>query len=97
MDQLSRLQNWYAAQCNGTWEHSFGVKIDTLDNPGWRLHVDLTGTELQDRSFTTVNRGESADETSWLHCKIESGTFHAAGGIANLPEMLDVFLAWAGY
>ncbi|GHB54781.1 hypothetical protein GCM10010331_48120 [Streptomyces xanthochromogenes] len=32
---LDRLQSWYSAQCNGDWEHEWGIKIDTLDNPGW--------------------------------------------------------------
>jgi len=25
------LQDWYLAQCNGDWEHEFGIKIDTLE------------------------------------------------------------------
>ena len=40
---FQRLQKWYKSQCNGDWEHSFGIKIETLDNPGWieigRAHV----------------------------------------------------------
>ena len=43
MDELQLLQEWYVAQCDGDWEHSYGVKIDTLDNPGWSLKVDLVG------------------------------------------------------
>ena len=41
---LQRLEQWFAARCNGDWEHASGVTIETLDNPGWRLWVDLTGT-----------------------------------------------------
>ncbi|MFE2849501.1 Imm53 family immunity protein, partial [Streptomyces scopuliridis] len=32
---LDWLQNWYTQQCDGDWEHEWGVKIATLDNPGW--------------------------------------------------------------
>jgi hypothetical protein len=32
---LSRLSTWYQSQCDERWEHSFGLKIETLDNPGW--------------------------------------------------------------
>ncbi|MFD5200063.1 Imm53 family immunity protein [Streptomyces sp. NPDC058375] len=28
------LQGWYSAQCNEDWEHEWGGKIETLDNPG---------------------------------------------------------------
>jgi len=31
---LQFLQEWYLEQCNGDWEHEFGIKIETLDNPG---------------------------------------------------------------
>jgi hypothetical protein len=33
--RLNELQVWYGAQCNGSWEHTYGIKIETLDNPGW--------------------------------------------------------------
>ena len=29
------LQGWYMAHCDDDWEHSFGVTIETIDNPGW--------------------------------------------------------------
>jgi hypothetical protein len=31
---LPWLQGWYATQCDGDWEHEYGVSIETLDNPG---------------------------------------------------------------
>ena len=95
MDHLSRLRNWYAAQCDGDWEHSYGIKIDTLDNPGWTLTIDLADTELQSKSFDPILRGNSEDDIEWLHCKVESNKFQAAGGVPNLPDMLEAFLSWA--
>ena len=41
------IQEWFFSQCNDVWEHSYGIKIDTLDNPGWSVLVDLHGTELE--------------------------------------------------
>ena len=48
MNQLTWLQSWFLEQCDGEWEHSYGVRVDTLDNPGWSLEIDLAGTALQD-------------------------------------------------
>jgi hypothetical protein len=48
---LSRLSLWYVGQCNGDWEHDSGVKIDTLDNPGWRITISLNSTVLENESF----------------------------------------------
>jgi len=91
---LQRLQEWYKAQCNGDWEHSDGVKLDTLDNPGWSLEIDLTDTPLQYRSFTEMKR-EYEHETEWLTCSLSDGKFTGACGPEKLEEMLEIFLDWA--
>lgn len=38
---LTWLNSWYINQCNGDWEHSYGINIRTVDNPGWTLEIDL--------------------------------------------------------
>ncbi|MEH0820740.1 Imm53 family immunity protein [Micromonospora sp. CPCC 205714] len=40
------LQAWYATQCDGEWEHEFGIQIETVDNPGWSVSIDLGDTAL---------------------------------------------------
>ncbi len=91
---LQRLQQWYKAQCNGDWEHSYGVSIGTLDNPGWSLKVDLTDTPLQRKSFTEIKR-DYEHQTEWLTCFLRDGVFHGACGPEKLEEMLEIFLDWA--
>jgi hypothetical protein len=91
---LERLQDWYLAQCDEDWEHSYGVKIDTLDNPGWLLDVDLKDTSLEFRPFEKVHIQRS-DEHDWVRCKIEDAKFSGACGPKNLEEMLCCFLDWA--
>lgn len=97
MHALDRLQKWYADQCDGDWEHSFCIRIDTLDNPGWTVSVDLIDTVLQDKPHAPIRRGDSETDAQWLYCKVDSGRFEAAGGVACLPDMLEQFLCWAGY
>jgi len=47
MDLLTWLEEWYRCKCDGAWEHSHGVRLDTIDNPGWRVEVDI-GPEIPD-------------------------------------------------
>jgi hypothetical protein len=98
-DPLQELQRWYRSHCNEDWEHRFGVRIDTLDNPGWSLVVDLEGTDLQDRSFHEIKVGVSADShpesEDWIVCKVDGRKFVAHGGPFKLEEMIAIFLAWA--
>ncbi|GGY90672.1 rhodanese-related sulfurtransferase [Streptomyces nitrosporeus] len=41
------IQSWYASNCNGEWEHEFGVRMATSDNPGWHIEIDVTETDLE--------------------------------------------------
>jgi hypothetical protein len=86
------LQRWYVEQCDGEWEHEYGVVIETLDNPGWQVRIDLAGTGLSGR---TLDRTEEArSETDWLVYWVADDRFHAAGGPSNLEQALGRFLAW---
>jgi hypothetical protein len=92
-DVLRRLEGWYTAQCNDVWEHQYGVLIETIDNPGWRLRIDLTRTALANQRFEEVTIERNAHD--WIHCKVLEQRFEAFGGPRNLSEMTDRFLNWA--
>jgi hypothetical protein len=91
---LQWLADWYAGQCNGEWEHEFGVAIGTLDNPGWSFRVDLTGTPLAERSFSEEEI-EAPDHWLRLWKDDSPPVFHAAGSPSTLPEMIARFRGWA--
>ncbi|MCB5951010.1 immunity 53 family protein [Enterococcus sp. BWT-B8] len=91
MDMLLWLQNWYKEQCDGDWEHLFGIKIDTLDNPGWSVDIDLTDTNLVDASFETL---DLTGETNWIYCTIRNSKFVGRGDETKLLEILSVFKKW---
>lgn len=90
---LSRLQEWYSDQCDEDWEHSYGVKIDTLDNPGWMLTIDLNDTGLSG----SLMRREIIQRTEqdWIQREIADEKYVACGGAYNLEEMIEAFLSFA--
>ena len=94
MQALQRLQEWYSSQCNGDWEHSYGVSLTTLDNPGWRLKLDLSGTPLAGQPFTEIKR-DYEHPTDWLTCFVRDGQFQGACGPHRLEEMLGIFFTWS--
>ena len=65
MDSLTQLQKWYLSQCDGDWEHTYGIGIGTLDNPGWSLKINLVGTSCSGREFTRYSVGDSDVDVSW--------------------------------
>jgi hypothetical protein len=97
MTTIERIQEWYSNQCDGDWEHTWGIKIDTLDNPGWIVKIDLIETELQDTPFPTIRKGMPDDQpsdTDWLCCSVKDNVFDGAGDQGKLEAILQAFLDW---
>ena len=86
------LEEWYAHQCDGDWEHDYRIHIQTLDNPGWRVRINLQDTIWAARSFDTYER--DSDETNWVRCWVANETFEGAGGPHNLHDILQIFYQW---
>ncbi len=92
MTTIEWLQQWYQVQCDGDWEHQHGIRIDTLDNPGWGLTIDLHGTAVERRSFRKIWQEREPD--NWIHCEVVRGSFKAACGPLNLLEVVEIFKSW---
>ena len=90
---LHRLVEWYSAQCNGVWEHQYGIKIATIDNPGFILGIDLVGTPLENVPFDRHEYNMESDN-DWFTCWKENGGFEAAGAPSRLDDMIECFLDW---
>jgi hypothetical protein len=88
---LRRFQFWYASQCNGDWEHQHEITIKSLDNPGWRVEIDLSETRWQDANFAEV-RAKEAD-SDWMICSKRGALFVGAGDPDKLERILDLFLS----
>jgi hypothetical protein len=92
MTAIEWLQKWYERTCDGTWEHVHGIKIDTLDNPGWQVQVDLIGTPYADLDSHRMVVERSA--TDWLRYSIEGGKFIGYGDPGKLEAIFLAFREW---
>jgi hypothetical protein len=91
---VERLQEWYRAQCDGEWEHTHGIRIDTLDNPGWALEIDLNDTELASKKFEEIDFSTDV-KWDWYRCRIKDAKFQAFCGPSRLVDVIAIFSAWA--
>jgi len=89
MTDMVWLQQWYLSNCGGEWEHQYGVHINTLDNPGWTVRINLAGTRWEGLPAQTIERETS--ETDWVHCSIANNEFQGHGGPENLDELIQIF------
>lgn len=86
------LLNWFHQQCDGDWEHGNGVRIGTLDNPGWYLTISIKDTDCETKEFKDITTERS--ENDWFHCFVRDGKFEGPCGPFNLPEVIQVFRNW---
>jgi hypothetical protein len=102
VDDLTWLMDWYLSQCDEDWEDHYGVKIDTMDNPGWSLIVDLNDTSLEGKTFIPVYENVTDEnpiqglwgDVSWLACKVDDTKFKGYGGPRDLGRIIGIFRQW---
>jgi hypothetical protein len=85
-DPIAVIAKWYSEHCNGEWEHEFGFRISTLDNPGWYIEVDIQRTELEGRLSGRCAVSDASD--SWLQHWSDGKTLGVACGPKGLRSGL---------
>ena len=92
MNPIKWLEKWYMDQCNEDWEHSYGITIETLDNPGWAVFIDLSETEFENKTYDgyKMDNGNS----DWLQCRVKDGKFEAFGDPSKLDTIILIFKEW---
>jgi hypothetical protein len=90
---LSKLQDWYTSNCDGDWEHTYGFKLETLDNPGWMITVDLEDTHQEDHVFSE-QKLNSDYEARWHVVFKDGAKLKGACGPTELETMLAIVADW---
>jgi hypothetical protein len=88
---LTRIQNWYKLNCNGDWEHSYGMKISNLDNPGWDIKIDIQDTALENLDYKKEFQNPN-NEFDWYFISSTESTLNMSCGIDNFEQILKIFL-----
>ncbi|HGG63119.1 MAG TPA: rhodanese-related sulfurtransferase [Rhodobacteraceae bacterium] len=90
---FEKLQSWYSSNCDGDWEHQFGVQIETLDNPGWCVTVDLDGTLQENQPFMECKEGRLS-ESEWIHIRKVGSKIKGSCGPNMLGNMVFEISKW---
>ena len=87
---IERIQDWYKINCNGDWEHSYGYKIETLDNPGWAIKIDLAETALENLEFQREYRNPK-NNNDWFHITTGNKVLNIYCGPENMKSTFEIF------
>ncbi len=86
---------WYQSHCDDSWEHQYGVRLETLDNPGWQLTIDLIHTDLQGRTMTEVREGIAPEDhpvsPRWIQCSVSDNQFRGACDPTQVARLFQTF------
>lgn len=82
-------QTWFNSHCDSNWEHGSGVKIETINNPGWSVQIDMNGTNIllhkQDWELFELS------DVSWVEYKVGNNIYFASGDPLQLELLIRVF------
>lgn len=93
MNGLQWLQEWLLENCNIDSDHYYGILIETIDNPGWHIKIQLQDTILVNTVFKKLNI-QRENENDWLYCETKNNAFEANCGPKNLEEVILIFRDW---
>ncbi|MDI7164983.1 Imm53 family immunity protein [Leptospira santarosai] len=93
---FSWLMEWYQSQCDGDWEHEYGIEINTNGDRGWQVKIEVNFTELDGVviNHTLIQQGLN----DWYFFSLKDGKFLAEGDPKKLSIILEKFKEiWVTY
>lgn len=77
INNLKWLENWYKENCNGDREHTYGISIQTIDNPGWKITINLNETDFENLTLDFIGTDNSEDD--WFKFGIKDQSYIGVG------------------
>ena len=89
-NELVWLQLWYHSQCDGDWEHTYGLDISFVDGQGWQVEIDIFDTEMHDVPYDGFGVTEEGNGGTW--CRRQDMKFLGSSPLNNgLTTILNEF------
>jgi hypothetical protein len=89
MNTIKWISEWFLSNCDGDWEHLNQIKIFTVDNPGWVIQIDLSGTKYE--SIKIPYELFEKSENDWFGFSIKNGIYDAGGDLNKLDFLVNKF------
>jgi hypothetical protein len=90
-DVLEWLQAWYRARCDARSDAVDGIRIVSVDNPGWSVRI---GADLPDVDSKLELFRADASDSDWVVVWVEKNAFRGAGDPSKLGVILRAFMCW---
>ena len=85
---ITYIQTWYTFECDGFWEHLYGVQGEINSDGKCRFVIDLDETYWEEEPFETVG------SISTFQCRKEGAKFIGEGQFEHALFYLKTFKEW---
>ena len=85
---IEGLMRWYIDRCDGEWEHKNGFTIESTDNPGVIIRLDLTERDPLPGQPDRVIRSEGEGTSEWLDLRVRGGQLVGFASPILLPQLM---------
>ncbi|MCW6675976.1 immunity 53 family protein [Aerococcaceae bacterium NML180378] len=85
---ITYLQNWYTFECDGFWEHLYGVSGEINAEGHCLMTIDLDETYWDEEPFETVG------DVATFQCRKEGAKFIGEGKLEHVGIFLQTFKDW---
>lgn len=100
--ELEWLESLFQSKCDGKWEHRLGIKIESIDNPGWWVTINVEQEHIEgldcDQEVVLAVLGEPPSASNgnvggpdWMRCTVAKGVFEGAGTPRRLRDIIRCF------
>ncbi|NBB51529.1 rhodanese-related sulfurtransferase [Rhizobium sp. CRIBSB] len=86
-NEIAWLEQYLLGHANGEWEHDFGITIQSSDNPGWVVTIDLSEMARESLTVDPVTKTRKS-ETDWITLERKDHSLIGTCGPANLAALL---------
>lgn len=91
-DDLFWLMLWFASQCDGDWEHSYAIILETEYPAEWSLTINLSQTELENQHFDKIHT--KFNDHNWVECSVQDNKFIGKCSAVKVLDMIHTFRNW---
>ncbi|MCW6653757.1 immunity 53 family protein [Aerococcaceae bacterium NML210727] len=88
IEGLNYLQEWYTFECDGFWEHLYGVSGEINAEGHCLMSIDLDETYWDEEPFETIG------DVATFQCRKEGPKFIGEGKLEHVGIFLQTFKDW---
>lgn len=92
MNSIETIASWYKKNVRQDEPNTLIINIESLDNPGWWVTINLKGTDFEKETFSKIENEKTQND--WIKLFVRTSKFEGFGDPFKLDTILKCFGTW---